>query len=105
MTTTAAQTAQITQVWRYESGGVSAVTMAAEDGARFTVQLRQRDGRAVWVLSWASHPSDRGGDVWAHPEPYGFERWYCPGHNGGACQYGACDEIRYTLPVDIEAQS
>ena len=92
--------ARIVKVWRNQSGAVYAASMRAADGARFDVQQVQRRGAAMWVLSWANHP-DEGPCAWEHPERYGFERWYCPGHGGGVCQYGACDEIRYTGPVDV----
>jgi hypothetical protein len=83
----------VTRVWRDGAGLVRTVELTAADGARFSV-TRRREG-APWVLSWAD-PGDAVHDVWAHPERYGMTRWYCPGHGGGVCQYGACDEIRYT---------
>jgi hypothetical protein len=88
----------VARVFRDGAGMVRTAELAAADGARFHVTRRRED--APWVLSWAD-PGDTVHDVWAWPERYGMVRWYCPGHGGGVCQYGACDEIRYTLPVDV----
>jgi hypothetical protein len=89
---------QETQTYRNSAGQVRAVTMQADDGAAFTVSLPRQ------AVSGADP------EVWADPEAYGLERYYCPGHGGGACEYGAHDEIRYpgALPgidPDPEADS
>lgn len=78
---------RVTRVWR-TGGGPYAVDMVAVDGHRFTVHLARGN------ISWAEP------EVWAYPERYGITRYYCPGHGGAVCQYGACDENRYlgTLP-------
>jgi hypothetical protein len=93
--------ARIVKVWRTGTGAVQSVDMTAADGARWNVRHCLSADGMVWVLSWSDVGSER--NAWAHPELYGFERWYCPGHGGTACQYGACDEIRYTGPVDVAA--
>ena len=80
---------EVVTTYRSASGQVSGFRLRAPDGAGLTVSLRH--GRAV--LSGADP------DVWAYPERYSCERYFCPGHNGHVCYYGADDEIRYTGPL------
>lgn len=85
---------QVTEVYRRANGTVSALEIAAPDGARFLIDTVNRG--LSWRLRWGS----REPDVWANPERYGFLRWFCPGHGRtGICQYGEHDEIRYTLEI------
>lgn len=79
---------EVVKTYRSGSGAVDAVTLRAADGAEFTVRLSRRQ---------VSGADER---VWAHPERYGIDRWYCPGHGpSGICPYGMHDENRYTGPI------
>ena len=64
------------------------------NGQPYAVRLAMSDGNAATVHLGDGHVSWADPDVWAYPERYGLERWYCPGHNGRPCYYGACDMIR-----------
>lgn len=76
-------------VYRNGAGEISAVTVSTPEGDGFTVRMSDR------MLSWATP------DVWAFPNAFGCERYTCPGHNGAVCQYGACDGIRFTGPINV----
>ena len=74
----------VREVWRQGDGAVYAADVTSPAGGRYTAHLDRGQ------VSWAD------AEVWAHPERHGLERYFCPGHGGAACQYGACDEIRLT---------
>lgn len=79
-------TAHVGEVHRRADGRAYAVSLRlASPCVIGDVTVRLRDGS----LSWATR------DVWARPELYNLERYFCPGHDGQACQYGACDGIRF----------
>ena len=81
---TAAGTAEVVTEYRDAAGSLSAAELEAPDGARFTVRRPQ------------GSVSGADPQVWARPEAYGLERFFCPGHGGSdVCPYGAHDEIRY----------
>jgi len=80
----AAEPAEVVREYRRADGSLSAAELEAPDGARFTVSPPRGS------VSWADP------QVWARPEAYGLEQFFCPGHGGtGVCPYGAHDEIRY----------
>ena len=83
---TATLAAEVTRVYRSGLPSQHAVTVRYADGSGCTVTIA--GGR----VSWAD-PA-----VWADPGAYMLAPWYCPGHNGGVCQYGACDYIAWTGP-------
>jgi hypothetical protein len=91
-TTTGTLTVEVTREWKTSGGSIYALQLTATDGKRFTVNL----GRA-WI-SWADL------EVWEDPAKYGLTRYYCPGHNGHVCYYGACDEIRFADTDWLERQ-
>ena len=74
----------VTKVWRQGLPRQHAASVTSAAGGKFTAGLERG------TVSWAEP------DVWAFPECHGLHCYYCPGHNGGVCQYGACDEIRVT---------
>ena len=74
----------VTKVWRQGLPRQHAVSVTSAAGGKFTANLERG------TVSWAEP------DVWAFPGCHGLERYYCPGHGGGVCQYGACDEVRVT---------
>lgn len=79
-----AGSAEVVTEYRDAAGAVTAVELAAPDGARFTASLPQ------------GSVSGADPQVWARPEAYGLERFFCPGHGGSdVCPYGAHDELRY----------
>jgi hypothetical protein len=80
----AAGMAEVVTEYRDAAGAMSAVELAAPDGARFTASLPRG------AVSGADP------QVWARPEAYGLARFLCPGHGGSdVCPYGAHDELRY----------
>ena len=81
-------TMTVTTVYRQGLPGQHAARVTSPAGGQFTANLERG------TVSWAEP------DVWAFPEKHGLYRYYCPGHNGGVCQYGMCDETRVR---DIDA--
>jgi hypothetical protein len=76
--------AEVAREYRDAAGSLSAAELEAPDGARFTVRRPQ------------GSVSGADPQVWARPEAYGLERFFCPGHGGSdVCPYAAHDEIRY----------
>lgn len=76
--------------WYADSSGKRyAAEVTFPDGSRCTVRLGRRQ------VSWADP------QVWEHgnQERYQLVSYYCPGHGGHPCQYGMCDEVRYTGPL------
>ena len=80
MQDTAAMT--VAAVYRQGLPRQHAARVTSPAGGQFTARLD------TGTVSWAEP------DVWAFPEKHGLYRYYCPGHNGGVCQYGMCDETR-----------
>jgi hypothetical protein len=78
----AVATMTATTVYRQGLPRQHAARVTSPAGGQFTARLD------VGTVSWAEP------DVWAFPEKHGLYRYYCPGHNGGVCQYGMCDETR-----------
>lgn len=83
---TATLAVTVTRVYRSGLPAQHAVKVQFSDGNGCTVTIA--NGRVSWA--------DAG--VWSDPGAYMLAPWYCPGHNGGVCQYGACDYIRWTGP-------
>lgn len=83
---TATLAVSVDRVYRSGLPSQHAVKVRYSDGLGATVTIT--NGR----VSWADL------DVWSDPGAYQLAPWYCPGHNGGVCQYGACDYIRWTGP-------
>jgi len=76
-------TAEVVREYRETAGTWSAAALQAPDGARFTVSLPQ------------GNVSGADPQVWARPEAYGLEQFFCRGHGGSdVCPYGAHDEIQ-----------
>ena len=73
---------KVITVYRAGNARQDAVKAESDAGGQFTANLDRG-----WI-SWAEP------DVWERPEAHGLYRYYCPGHNGHVCYYGACDEIR-----------
>jgi len=79
--------AEVVREYRDAGGSLRAAELEAPDGARFTVSQPR------------GNVSGADPQVWARPEAYGLERFFCPGHGGSdVCPYGAHDEIRYPGP-------
>ena len=83
---------EVTRLWR-ASGKYHGADVTSPAGGRFTAYFAR--GQVMWAEP----------DVWAFPERHGLVRYYCPGHGGAVCQYGACDEIRVADLAQLKASA